>query len=132
MDVGPPDAARLEGVFFGDFVAEVDGGAAVEARVGLLVDEGGAVGVGGWGFGVEGGAGVGAWFGGWEGGGEGAEAAEAAEGWGWFGEGHCDEGGFVGASEEVIGNGGVEIEGQWWDMLVAGYNLQGYKWCSWS
>ncbi len=52
MDIGPPGAAGLEGVFLRDFVAEVDGGAAVEARVGLLVVEGGAVGVGGWAAGV--------------------------------------------------------------------------------
>lgn len=52
MDVEPPCTARLEGVPFRDFVAELDGRAAVEARVGLLVVQGGAVGVGGRSFGV--------------------------------------------------------------------------------
>lgn len=65
--------------------------AAVEARVGLLVVQGGAVGVGGWAFGVAGGRGLGGGLGDVEGGGEGAEAAERWR----FGEGHGGEGGFV-------------------------------------
>lgn len=50
--------------------------AAVEARVGLFVVQGGAVGVGGWAFGVAGGRGLGGGLGDVEGGGEGAETAE--------------------------------------------------------
>lgn len=67
MDVGPPRTARLEGVLLGDLVAELDRGAAVEARVGLLVVQGGAVGVGGWASGVAGGVGLGGGLGGVEG-----------------------------------------------------------------
>lgn len=89
MDVGPPRAARLEGVFFRDFVAELDRGAAVEARVGLLVVLGGPVGVGGWVFGVAGELGLGG--GGLCGGEGGGEGAEAAEGRVYVGEGHCGE-----------------------------------------
>lgn len=46
MDVGAPEAAGLVVVLWGDGVAEADAGAAVEAGVGLLVDEALAVGVG--------------------------------------------------------------------------------------
>lgn len=58
MNVGPPHTARLESVLFRNFVAELNVGAAVEARVGLLVVQGGAVGVGGWAFGVARGLGL--------------------------------------------------------------------------
>lgn len=47
MDVGAPEAAGLVVVLGGDGVAEADAGGAVEAGVGLLVDEALAVGVGG-------------------------------------------------------------------------------------
>lgn len=70
-------------------VPELDRSAAVEAAVGLLVVRGGAVGVGGWAFGVAGE--LGGSVRSVEGGGEGAEAAE---GWG-FGEGHCGEEGWL-------------------------------------
>ena len=71
MDVGPPRPAGLEGVLFRDLVAELQRRAAVEARVGLLVVQGGAVGVGGWGLGVAGGVGLsGGRLCGMEGGGE--------------------------------------------------------------
>lgn len=85
------------GVLGRDQVAELDGCAAVEARVGLLVVEGWAVGVRGWAFvvgrrgavgGGRGGGGAAAGFlvvvvGG---GGEGAEEGAEVRG---FGEGHC-------------------------------------------
>ena len=70
MDVGPPHPARLEGVLFRDLVAELERRAAVEARVGLLVVQGGAVGVGGGALGVAGGGGLSGGVCGAEGGGE--------------------------------------------------------------
>ncbi len=47
MHVGAPVAARLDLVALGDNVAEADFLRAVQAEVGLLVEGGGAVGVGG-------------------------------------------------------------------------------------
>lgn len=44
-DVGFPVAPVFDFVFFGDGVSESDFGVAVEAKVGLFVVEGGAVGV---------------------------------------------------------------------------------------
>lgn len=46
MDVGAPGAAGFDFVLGADAVAELDGGGAVEAGVGLFVVLGGAVGVG--------------------------------------------------------------------------------------
>ena len=85
-------------VLGGDQVAELDGCAAVEARVGLLVVQGWAVGVGGWalvGEAVGEGGGGGGGGGGFlvvVGGGEGAEEGAEVEG---FWEGHFG-GGLVG------------------------------------
>ena len=77
VDVRPPCAPRFQRVLLRYFVAELDRGAAVEARVRLLVVLGWAVGVGGRAFGVAG-CRVELGGGGWgaEGGGEGADAAE--------------------------------------------------------
>ena len=88
VDVGLPRPPRFDGVLFGHFVVVLDRGAAVEARVRLLVVEGGAVGVGGRALGVAGcELGLSGGFEGTKGGGEGTEAAE---GWG-FVEDHCGE-----------------------------------------
>lgn len=46
MDVGAEEARRLDVVLLRDVVAGLDAGDAVETRVGLLVDEAWAVGVG--------------------------------------------------------------------------------------
>lgn len=81
MDVGAPGATRFQLVFGGHFVAVLDGAAAVEAGILLLVLEGGAVGVGGHAGAGEGGDG----FAGGGGGGEGAEEGQCWEFWGW----HC-------------------------------------------